>query len=76
MIMNVNLAELNARDDGDGPWRVQVGKDRGHYRTRYTLNSRKAAEFYYTSLNTHSGHKKRIVAPDGKVVARYISNGR
>lgn len=61
--------------ENDDAWRVQVGKGKGHYRDRYLLNSQGAAERYYDCLNTHSGHKKRLVAPDGKVVRRYISDG-
>ena len=61
----------------NGPWRVQTGYQRGQYRTRYTLNSEAAAKRYYECLNTHSGYKKRILAPDGKVMPgfRYISDG-
>lgn len=58
-----------------GPWRVQVGKGKGHYRTRYTLNSQAYAQRYYDCINTHSGYKKRLVSPDGKIVRRYISDG-
>lgn len=61
--------------EDSGAWRVQVGKGRSHYRTRYTLNSQGQAERYYDGLNTHSGHKKRLVAPDGKIMRRYISDG-
>lgn len=62
-------------DSNDGAWRVQTGKGRGHYRTRYTLNSQEQADRYYDCLNTHSGYKKRLVAPDGTIMRRYISNG-
>ena len=57
----------------NGSWLVQVGKGKGSYRTRYTLDSRGQAEFYYSCLNTHSGHKKRLISPDGKTVQRYAS---
>lgn len=61
----------------EGKWLVQVGKGRGSYTTRYALtggpiyNSR--AMLYYSSLNTHSGHKKRLVNPNGIVVAHCIT---
>lgn len=57
------------------PWRVQTGYGKGQYRTRYTLNSEGAAGRYYECISTHSGYKKRLVSPDGRVVRRYISDG-
>jgi hypothetical protein len=56
-------------------WRVQTGYGKGQYKTRYTLNSEDVAGRYYDCLNIHSGYKKRLVSPDGKIVRRYISNG-
>jgi hypothetical protein len=57
------------------PWRVQTGYGKGQYRNRYTLNSEDAASRYYDCINTHSGYKKRLVNPNGKIVRRYISTG-
>jgi hypothetical protein len=54
-------------------WRVQVGKGKGAYKDRYVTTSETQAEALYNGLNTHSGHKKRLVAPDGKVVDRIIT---
>lgn len=55
-------------------FKVQTGKGRGKYQTRYSLSSREQAEMYYAMLNIHSGFKKRLVSPDGVVIARYISS--
>lgn len=57
-------------------WLVQVGKGKGSYQTRYVFKSTdlhdSRAWLYYTSINTHSGGKKRLVR-DGEVVTRFIS---
>jgi hypothetical protein len=56
-----------------GTWEVQVGKGSGSYTTKYSFENDEArALLYYASLNTHSGHKKRLLF-NGKVVKRYIS---
>lgn len=60
-------------------WRVQVGKDtrssRGTYRDKYTFaaDDRQMAALYFHSINVHSGFKKRLVDPDGKVVNRVLT---
>lgn len=60
-----------------GKWRVQVGKGKSAYTDRYTFDGGKIvpsrAILYYNSLNTHSGHKKRLIRPDGTVAARVIT---
>jgi hypothetical protein len=58
-----------------GMWRVQVGKGRSSYRDKYTFASDQPVRAYmhYECLNTHSGHKKRLVNPDGKVVLRQLT---
>lgn len=58
-----------------GQWRVQVGKDRGAYRDRYSFSKDEGnrARLWYDGLNVHSGYKKRLVTPDGKVAAREIT---
>jgi hypothetical protein len=66
-----------AKIETGGKWLVQVGKGRGSYTTRYTFTGNKIhnsrALLYYSSLNTHSGGKKRLINPDGKIVARVIT---
>ena len=58
-----------------GFWTVQVGKGKGAYKDRYTFTATEhhRAVLYFNSLNTHSGYKKRLVNPEGKVVARVIT---
>lgn len=60
---------------GTGEWRVQVGKDKSAYKDRYTFVAQESnrAIFYFNSLNTHSGHKKRLVRPDGTIEARVLT---
>lgn len=57
-------------------WLVQIGKDKGSYRTKYEFKSSdlhcSQAYFYFNSTNVHSGYKKRLVC-DGKVIARVLS---
>lgn len=57
----------------DKTWEVQVGQGRGSYQLRYSLVSEQQAIRWFNGLNTHSGHKKRLVAPDGTVLARVIT---
>lgn len=52
---------------------VQTGKERGAYRTRWAFDRESQAVLWYNGINTHSGFKKRIVAPDGKVLARVLT---
>lgn len=54
-------------------WRVQVGKDKGSYRERYTLEREGQALAWYMGINVHSGYKKRLLDPEGRVVARVIT---
>lgn len=55
---------------------VQVGKNRGAYRTKYTFkgNPFEAAK-YYRGLNVGLGYKKRLVMPSAKhpVLAKQIT---
>lgn len=59
---------------------VEVGKDKGAYKTRYKfdgLQSAGRAIMHFNCLNTHSGHKKRLVAvhEDGRreIMARVLT---
>lgn len=61
--------------DGSGKFLVQDGYGRGAYSNRYSVETEGQAYALYNAINTHSGHKKRIVDPDGVTVARYISTG-
>ena len=54
-------------------WKVQVGKDQGSYKDRYSLDSENQAIMYFNGINVGLGYKKRLVDPDGNVVARVFS---
>jgi len=54
-------------------WTVQLGKDKSAYKVRWRLDTESQAIFYYNSLNIGYGYKKRLVNPDGKIVAREFS---
>lgn len=58
-----------------GKWAVEVGKGSGSYKTRYTFPSDQPvqAQFYYRSINVHSGFKKRLVNPNGVITLRELS---
>jgi len=57
--------------------KVETGYGKGAYELRYKFedNEMERAQMHYDGINTHSGYKKRLVGPDGKVIARYISTG-
>ena len=55
---------------------VQVGRNQGAYKTRYSIMGDLAkACFYYRSLNIGNGYKKRLLVPafNKPVLARYAS---
>jgi hypothetical protein len=54
-------------------YRIQVGKNKSAYKDRYVVATEGAAFWWFNGLNTHSGYKKRIVNPDGKVIARVLT---
>jgi hypothetical protein len=57
-------------------WEVQTGKGKGKYAPRYTFDNALEAWYWYRGINTHSGHKKRLLRHDGglvTVVARHLS---
>lgn len=56
-------------------WRVQVGKDRGAYKDRYTFpeHNESQAVAWYRGINVGRGYKKRLVNPDGKTIARILT---
>jgi len=58
--------------DGHGRWRVQVGFKKGKYTTKYDFRATQSvkAQLWYLSVLTHSGHKKRLVDPNGNIVLR------
>jgi hypothetical protein len=56
-----------------GKWRVQDGHGRSSYRDRWVFDNASQASAWYRGINTGNGYKKRLVSPEGKVVARYIS---
>jgi hypothetical protein len=48
---------------------VQQRKDRGKWHTRWSFDSEGEAAFYYVSLNTFGEWRKRLLAPNGEVLA-------
>lgn len=55
---------------------VQLGKNRGAYRTKYTFKGDPfEAAKYYRALNVGRGYKKRLVMPHAKnpVLAKQIT---
>jgi hypothetical protein len=54
-------------------WRVQIGKGKGSYSDKYVFDSLITARIWYSGINTHSGYKKRLIDPNGKVVHRNIT---
>lgn len=54
-------------------YHIQVGKGKGSYQTRYSVKGWNRAVFWYNGLNTHSGHKKRLIDCNGEVLARVIT---
>ena len=51
-------------------YQVQVRKDHGKWTTRYSLETEGQAAFWYCGLNTFGPYRKRLVSPEGKVIAR------
>lgn len=56
-----------------GMYTVETGKGRSAYTTKWTFSTFNQALAWYCGLNTHSGYKKRLVTPEGKVYHRVIS---
>ena len=56
-----------------GKWAVQVGKGKSAYKDRYIFDNEGQAHLWFQSINSHSGYKKRLVDPTGRVVARVIT---
>jgi len=59
-----------------GRYQVQVGKGaKGSYKTKYDFMplARTAAHKWYEGINIGNGYKKRLVAPNGRVVRRDFS---
>jgi hypothetical protein len=54
-------------------WTVEVGKGKSAYETRYRLDTERQAIFYYNGVNIGNGYKKRLVNPNGEIVARQFS---
>jgi hypothetical protein len=54
-------------------WKVEVGKNKGSYKPRYIVATEASAYHWYYGLNVHSGYKKRLVDPNGKVIVREIT---
>jgi hypothetical protein len=51
-------------------YQVQVRKTHGKWTTRYTLDTAAQAAFYYRSLNTFGDYRKRLLSPEGEILAR------
>lgn len=52
-----------------GKFLVQQRQDHGKWETRWSLDSEAQAAFYYVSLNTWGKWRKRLLSPNGEVVA-------
>ncbi len=52
---------------------VQVSRYKGSYKTRYQFDNWNEACFWYSGINIGNGYNKRLVDPNGKVVARQMS---
>lgn len=52
-----------------GKWQVQQRKDHGAWHTRWALETETQAVLYYRGLNTFGKWRKRLVTPEGEVVA-------
>lgn len=51
-------------------YKVQNRRRHGKWTTRWELPTEKQAALYYRSLNTFGDWRKRLLAPDGTVIAR------
>lgn len=51
---------------------VQIGRNKGVYKTRWSFNNETQAMMYYISVNVFNGYKKRLVK-NGTVVLRTLS---
>jgi hypothetical protein len=54
-------------------YKVQVGKGKGAYTDKYSFASARQAVLWYNGINVHSGHKKRLIDPFGKTIARELT---
>lgn len=54
-------------------YRVQTGRGKSRYTTKYALNSLNQALAWYYGINVHSGYKKRIVDENGNIIERVIT---
>jgi hypothetical protein len=75
MTFNID-GKITTCEDGD-TYHVEIGRYRGAYKPRYTLDTPQQAVFYYSAINIGLGYKKRLVVrrADGKriIVIRYAS---
>lgn len=51
-------------------WQVQVRKLHGKWTNRYSVETESQAIFWFNGLNTFGDYRKRLVDPNGNVVAR------
>lgn len=58
---------------GDGMYHIEVGKADGKYKPRYTVESQLRAVRYYNCILIGNRYKKRLIGPDGALVARSFS---
>jgi hypothetical protein len=54
-------------------YRVQIGWDKGSYRDKCGFSSKFQAYKWYNGVVVHSGGKKRLLDPKGKVIEREIT---
>lgn len=75
-IINATLNDKPVAYTDQTEFLVQIGKDRGGYRTKYKFVGKLGtAVAYYNAVNIGRGYKKRLIAPgmNKPVLARAFS---
>ena len=63
-IMNVELNGKNIAYTNQTEFLVQIGKDKGSYKTKYRfVGNLHQAVMYYNAINIGNGYKKRLLMP-------------
>ena len=74
-MMTVTINDREIAFTADTEFLVQVGKDKGAYKTRYAFQGNPyQAVMYFNSINVGNGYKKRLLMPSSAkpVIARVI----
>jgi hypothetical protein len=56
----------------DDLYKVQIGRYKSAYKTRWSFTNKVQAILYFNALNVGNGYKKRLLCND-KVVARVLT---